>query len=88
MSWFCYLVRCADGSLYCGVTNDLAKRVAAHNAGKGARYTAGRRPVALVWSEACATRGDALRREIQVKRLRAQAKRTLARGALRGNVAD
>jgi putative endonuclease len=67
--WLCYLVRCADGTLYCGVTNDLGRRLDAHNAGKGARYTAGRRPVRLVWSEPCGTRGDALRRELAVKRL-------------------
>lgn len=80
-AWLCYLVRCADGTLYCGVTNDLARRVAAHNAGKGARYTAGRAPVELVWSEACASRGDALRREIAVKRMGRAAKLALAAGA-------
>lgn len=79
MSWFCYLVECADGSLYCGVTNDLAKRVEAHNAGKGARYTSGRRPVKLLWSEACATRGDALRRELAVKALSRAAKLKLTK---------
>jgi len=76
--WSCYLLRCADGTLYCGVTNDLARRIAAHNAGRGARYTSGRRPVVLVWSEACATRGDALRRELQVKALPRRAKLGLA----------
>lgn len=82
MSWFCYLLECADGSLYCGVTNDVAKRLAAHNAGKGARYTSGRRPVRLVWSEACATRGEALRRELAVKALPRAAKLRLV-GKLR-----
>lgn len=67
--WTVYFLRCADGSLYCGVTNDLARRIAAHNAGRGARYTAGRRPVALAWSERAASRGDALRRELGLKRL-------------------
>ena len=78
MSWHCYLVRCADGTLYCGVTNDLARRLAAHDAGRGAKYTAGRAPVALVWSEACATQGEALRREIAVKAMSRAAKLRLA----------
>lgn len=69
MTWVVYLVECADGTLYCGTTNDLARRVAMHNAGKGARYTAGRTPVRVVWSEACADRGAALRRELAVKRM-------------------
>lgn len=67
--WRVYLVECADGTLYCGVTNDLARRVAAHNAGRGARYTSGRAPVRVVWSEACASKGDALRRELAIKRM-------------------
>lgn len=50
MPWFVYIVRCRDGSLYTGATNDLDKRVRAHNAGKGARYTRSRRPVELVFS--------------------------------------
>lgn len=81
MSWHVYLVECADGTLYCGVTNDLARRLAAHNAGKGARYTSGRRPVRAVWTEACATRGDALRRELAVKALPRAAKLALASGS-------
>ena len=59
-AWIVYLLACADGSLYCGITNDIAKRLTAHNAGKGARYTSGRRPVRLVWSEPQPSRGDAL----------------------------
>lgn len=69
MSWLVYLVECADGTLYCGTTTDLEKRVAAHNAGTGARYTAGRAPVRVLWSEPCADRGAALRRELAVKRM-------------------
>lgn len=69
MAWFVYMVRCADGSLYTGCTNDLAKRVAAHNAGTGARYTRSRRPVALVWSVRVKDRSAALRREAKVKGL-------------------
>lgn len=78
-AWWVYLVECADGTLYCGVTSDLERRVAMHNAGNGAKYTAGRAPVRLVWREACATRGDALRREIAVKRMPRAAKDRLVR---------
>jgi len=67
--WHVYLLECGDGTLYCGVTNDLARRLAAHEAGKGARYTRGRGPLRLVWSEACGSRGAALRRELEVKSL-------------------
>jgi len=65
---FVYIVRCADGSLYTGYARDPEKRVAAHNAGRGARYTAGRRPVVLVYSEACESKSDALRLEHSIKR--------------------
>ena len=76
--WHVYLARCADGTLYCGVTTDVARRLAAHNSGRGARYTSGRRPVALVWSEPAATRGAALAREAAVKRLTRAGKERLA----------
>ena len=66
---FVYLLRCGDGSLYCGWTNDLDKRLAAHNAGTGAKYTRVRRPVTLAWFEPCDSREAALRRECQIKRL-------------------
>ena len=68
-SWRVYLLRCADGSLYCGVTTDLGRRVAAHNAGRGAAYTRARRPVRLAWSEDAPSRGAALAREWAIKRL-------------------
>lgn len=64
-----YIVRCADGSLYTGWTTDLARRVAAHNGGCGAKYTRSRRPVALVYHETFATKEEALRRECAIKRL-------------------
>lgn len=67
--WFVYLLRCADGSLYAGVTNDLGKRVAAHNAGKGAKYTKPRRPVTLVWSARAKDKVAAMRREWRIKAL-------------------
>jgi putative endonuclease len=66
---FVYLLRCRDGSLYCGWTDDLDQRVGTHNAGKGARYTRSRLPVRLVWSEEVADRSAALRRELAIKRL-------------------
>jgi putative endonuclease len=65
--WHVYLVRCADGTLYTGISDDVARRVAAHNAGKGARYTRGRRPVVLVHDEEAGSRGDATRREAAIK---------------------
>jgi putative endonuclease len=67
--WSVYLLRCADGTLYAGSTNNVDGRVRAHNDGRGARYTSGRRPVSVVYEEACGTMSDALRREHQLKRL-------------------
>ena len=64
---FVYIVRCADGTLYTGYARDPAEREKVHNSGRGARYTAGRRPVVLVYSEAFDSIGDALRREHQLK---------------------
>jgi putative endonuclease len=75
--WRLYIVRCADGTLYTGVTKDIEARMVAHNAGKGARYTRGRRPVALVYQEQIGTHGDALRREMAVKRLSRHEKQRL-----------
>lgn len=69
MSWFVYMLRCADGSLYTGVATDIERRLGEHNAGKGARYTRGRIPVALVYREPCADRGHAVRRELAIKRM-------------------
>ncbi len=67
--WCVYVLRCADGSLYTGATNDLQRRLASHAAGKGARYTRSRLPVALVFAIGCRDRSAALRREAAVKRL-------------------
>lgn len=69
MTWVCYLLKCADDTLYCGITNDLDKRIAAHNAGEGAKYTRSRTPVELVFSEACIDRSAALKREAAIKTL-------------------
>ena len=63
MSNYTYIVKCSDGTLYCGWTNDLEKRIAAHNAGTGAKYTKTRRPVELVYREAFETKEEAMSRE-------------------------
>jgi putative endonuclease len=67
--WTVYLVRCADDTLYCGITNDLAARLAAHQAGKGAKYTRGRGPLTLVAQQRCRDKRVALRIEHAVKQL-------------------
>lgn len=69
MENWAYLLRCADGSFYAGWTNDLEKRLAAHNAGAGAKYTRGRRPVALAWAQGYETKSQAMQREAQLKRM-------------------
>ncbi|HUJ57520.1 MAG TPA: GIY-YIG nuclease family protein [Kofleriaceae bacterium] len=79
MAWFVYLARCADDTLYCGITNDVPARLAAHNAGKGARYTRTRTPLELLAVRRCATRSRALRLEHRVKQLsRAQKQQLVA----------
>lgn len=65
---YTYILQCADGTLYTGYTTDLERRVAAHNAGKGAKYTRGRRPVRLVYSERFETEREAMSREWHLKR--------------------
>ena len=64
-----YLLRCADGTLYCGWTTDVERRVDEHQAGTASRYTRSRLPVTLAWSKAMTSRGDALREEHRIKRL-------------------
>ncbi len=78
---FVYIVRCKDDTLYTGYTRDPEARVAAHNAGKGAKYTAGRLPVTLLYSEACGSRSDALKRERELKRLTRTEKERLINSA-------
>ena len=70
MDWYVYIVECADGSLYTGITTDLERRVLEHNSGKGARYTSGRGPVRLVYSEPVANRSEAGAREAHIKKLK------------------
>jgi putative endonuclease len=66
--WLVYLLRCADGTLYCGVTNNLLKRIRAHNASKGGSYTRGRVPVRLEAQSRELTRSEALKLEMRVKK--------------------
>lgn len=74
---YTYIVRCADGTLYTGWTNDLKKRIKAHNAGKGAKYTKIRRPVELVYFERFVTKEEAMSREYHIKRLKRSQKQAL-----------
>lgn len=69
MSWYVYILRCRDDTLYTGITDDVDRRLEAHNAGKGAKYTRGRGPVTVVYREVCRSKGEALKREYAIKRL-------------------
>lgn len=77
MSWYVYMLRCRDGSLYTGYTDDPVRRLAVHNSGKGAKYTRSRLPVALVYSEEYDDKSAALKREFVIKRLKKSQKETL-----------
>jgi len=68
-TWFVYVARCSDGTLYVGVARDVAVRIAQHDAGKGARYTRGRGPLAVLATRRCDGQGSALRLELALKRL-------------------
>lgn len=75
--WFVYLVRAANGALYCGISDDPQRRFAQHQSGKGARFFHTSPALALAYVEACAGKGDALRRERSIKRLSKAAKEAL-----------
>lgn len=77
--WYLYILRCGDNTLYTGITTDVEKRFAAHCAGRGAKYTRGRGPLTLVYSEQCGTHSDALKRELRVKALKRKQKENLIR---------
>jgi len=83
VNWFCYLLRCADDTLYCGITNDLEKRLAAHNAGTASKYTRVRVPVELVFAESCADRSAASKREMEIKSLKRTDKLALIQSSLK-----
>ena len=80
MTYWLYILRCGDGTLYTGTTDDVARRLAVHQSGKGAKYTRGRGPLTLAYQEACADKSAALRREIAVKRLTRAEKLALIEG--------
>lgn len=77
MTYFVYILECADGTLYTGITNDLDKRIKTHNTGKGAKYTRGRGPVKLRYFEEFEGRGLATRREMEIKKLEKDEKLSL-----------
>ena len=77
---YVYILRCADGTLYCGWTTDLEKRLTAHNGGNGAKYTRSRLPVELVYYEEYGDRHDALSREWHIKRMSREEKMRLVKG--------
>lgn len=78
MAWFVYMLRCGDGSLYTGATDDVARRLAVHQRGKGGRYTRSHLPVSLAYWEELPDRSAALRREAEIKRLSRKEKLALA----------
>jgi len=77
LNWTVYILRCGDGTLYTGITNDLDRRMAEHDAGTGAKYTKGRGPFQLLYQEACQGRGPASKRESEIKSLDRKAKLSL-----------
>lgn len=79
--WFVYLVRAANGALYCGISDDPQRRFASHQSGKGARFFYSSPAVALVYVEACRDKGEALRQERLIKKLRKSAKENLVASA-------
>lgn len=69
MGWYIYILECADSTYYTGITTDIERRIAAHTAGTGAKYTKGRGPLNLIYQEECADRSSASKREIEIKSL-------------------
>lgn len=78
-TWYLYMLRCGDGSLYTGITTDVEKRFEAHSAGKGAKYTRGRGPLEIVYREVCGDHSTALKRELELKKLSRPEKEKLIR---------
>lgn len=81
-NWYLYILRCGDDTLYTGITTDVEKRLEAHRAGKGAKYTRGRCPLELLYQELCGSHSDALRRELEVKALPREKKLSLIQNYL------
>ena len=80
VTWFVYLLRCADNSLYCGVSNDVQKRIQKHSTGKGAKYTRSRLPVDLVWQSSGVDKSTAHKAEYYIKQRSKDQKEMLALG--------
>ena len=78
-TWYLYILRCGDGTLYTGITTDVERRFNAHQSGKGAKYTRGRGPLELVYQETCGTHSQALKRELNIKSLSRAEKEKLCR---------
>lgn len=85
-TWLVYIMRCADDTLYTGITSDLERRTAEHNSGTGAKYTRGRTPVVPVYHERCADKSEALRREIQIKAMTRKQKLELIKKTAAGDL--
>ena len=76
-TWYLYILKCKDGTFYTGITTDVEKRLEMHRSGKGAKYTRGRGPLELVYSETCENHSQALKRECEVKKLPKEQKQQL-----------
>ena len=81
-TWYLYILRCGDNTLYTGITTDVEKRLEAHRSGRGAKYTRGRAPLELVYRETCGSHSDALKREAEIKKLSRQAKEQLVKSQI------
>ena len=82
--WYLYILRCGDDTLYTGITIDVEKRLEQHRSGKGAKYTRGRGPLELVYRETCDSHSDALKRELEMKKMSRQEKLRFIFGENRG----
>lgn len=80
--WYVYILECRDGTLYTGITDDISRRVEQHNSGNGAKYTRGRGPVVVRYTERVLTKSDALKRELAIKSLTRSEKLALIESAL------
>jgi putative endonuclease len=79
--WFVYIIRCQDGSLYTGSTNDIEKRFKDHSEGRGARYTKSHKPVRIIYWEGFSTKSEALKREAELKKWTRTQKEALIKGS-------
>jgi len=75
--WYVYLLKCADDTLYCGITNDIDNRLSAHNKGIASKYTRSRLPVSLIWFEPCKDKKEAAKKEYYIKKLTRKQKKML-----------